>query len=148
MQREVMAAEIERHADGAVGELLRCIDRRIRPHHDCRIGDDGAAAELPAALAGVGDAAVIAPFAGVIHIGFALFEQFAVAGERRDAFRRRHIGFDLLFHAGFAIDPFDGEPFLGEQAFVIGDKFRQALERRRGFENKLFHLHAHFQRKC
>jgi hypothetical protein len=71
-----------------------------------------------------------------------------VAGERRDAFRRRHIGFDLLFHAGFAIDPFDGEPFLGEQAFVIGDKFRQALERRRGFENKLFHLHAHFQRKC
>ena len=84
-----MRAGIERHPDGAAGELLGRIDRRIRPHHDRGISDDGAAAELPAALAGILNPAVIAPFAGVIHVGPPLFEEPAVTGERIDALRHR-----------------------------------------------------------
>src|SRR6184192_3133999 len=37
MQREIMRAEIERHTDALVGQLLRGVDGRIRPHHDRRI---------------------------------------------------------------------------------------------------------------
>jgi hypothetical protein len=143
MQRDVMSAEIERHADGTVGELLRRINRRIGPHHDGGISDDGAAAELSAALAGVLDAAVIAPFAGVIHVGLALFEKLAVTGERIDALRRRHAGLDLLLDAGLAVGPLDFKALLREQAVVVSDQFRQALERRCGFEDKLFHFNLH-----
>ena len=82
MQREIVRAGVERHADRAAGELLRRVDRRIRPHHDGGIGDDGAAADLAAADAGGAGAAVVAPFAGVVHVGLALLEQRAVAAER------------------------------------------------------------------
>ncbi len=81
MQREIVGAEVERHADAAVGELLGGVDRRVRAHHDRREGDDAAAAELPAADLGVLDATVVAPLAGVVHVGLALLEQAAMAGE-------------------------------------------------------------------
>ena len=40
--------------------------------------------------------------------------------------------------AGIAIDPFDAEPFLLEQPFVVGNKLGQTLEGRRGFQYQLF----------
>jgi hypothetical protein len=62
-----------------------------------------------------------------------------MAAERIGAFdilQRRVGGFD----AGFvAVGPLDLNAFLGEQALVIGDKLRQTLERRGGFEHELFH---------
>ena len=45
----------------------------------------------------------------------------------------------LLLDALVAVGPFDREPFLLEQALVIGDQFRQSLERRGGFQNQLLH---------
>ena len=94
-------------------------------------------------MTGVLHAAVIAPFAGVIHVGLALFEKLAVTGERVDALQRRHAGVDLLLDAGLAVGPLDFEALLREQAFIVGDKFRQPLEWRRGFENELFHVLLH-----
>ena len=105
------------------GGLLWRADGKVRAHDERRIGDDGAAAELAAVLVGVLDAAVIAPFAGVVHVGLALFEQLAVAGERIDALGRGHIDLDLLLDAGFAVSPLDIQPLLGEQAFVVGNEF-------------------------
>jgi hypothetical protein len=90
-------------------------------------------------LAGILDAAVIAPFAGVVHVGLALFQELAVAGEWVDALRIGDVRLDLLLDAGFAVGPFDVEALLGEQAFVIGNEFRQALERRGRFQYELFH---------
>ena len=107
MQREIMRAGIEGHADRLVGELLRRIDVRIRTHHDGRISHDGAAAKLARTDAGVFDAAIIAPFAGVIHVRLALLEQLAVAAEGIDAKRIALVLGDRL-HAGLvAVGPFD-----------------------------------------
>ncbi len=139
VQRDVVGAEIERHADGAVGELLRGIDRRIGRDHERRIGDDGAAAELAASRARVLHAAIVAPLAGVIHVRLALLEQLAVAGEGIDAFGARHVRFDLLLHSLLAVGPLDQKPFLLEQPLVIGDELGQPLERRRRFQNELLH---------
>src|SRR6516225_10574544 len=97
MQHEIVRAEIERYADGAVGELLRGVDRRIRPNHDRREGNDRAPAELAAALAGILNAAVIAPFAGVVHVGLALLQQPAVADEWIETLWPRHIGLNFFF---------------------------------------------------
>src|ERR1700733_5766280 len=112
MKRQIMTAEIKRNADRAVGKLLRRIDRRIRPYHDRGIGENGAPSELTAARSGVGDTTVIAPLAGVVHVGLALLEKLAVAGERGDALRRRHTGLDPLVDAGLTVGPFDTESFL------------------------------------
>ena len=94
VQRDVMGAEIKRHADDAVGELLRRIDRRIRRAPRSPNKRRWRGGRAAGCLAGVLHAAVIAPFAGVVHVGLALLEELAVAGERIDAFRRRHIGFE------------------------------------------------------
>src|SRR5256714_15459640 len=82
-----MRAGIERDADTATGELLGGVDRRIRPHHDRRKSHDRAAADLTATDAGGVGAAVIAPLAGVVHVGLAGLEQLAVTAERIDALR-------------------------------------------------------------
>ena len=145
-----MGAEIERHADGVDWRVAAaCRPANSGRTTTRRIGHDGAAAELAAALAGILDAAVIAPFAGVVHVGLALFQQLAVAGERVDAFRVGDVRLDFLLDAGFAVGPFDLEAFLGEQAFVIGDELRQSLERRGRFQYEFFHrrLRAAFVRQ-
>ena len=108
-------------------------------HHQGGIGHDGAAAELAAAGAGVLHPAIVAPFAGIVHVGLALLEQLAVAGEGVDALRAGDVGLDLLLDALLAVGPFDREPFLREQALVVGDQLRQPLERRRGLQHQLFH---------
>src|SRR4029450_9049173 len=124
---------------GAACEPLRRVDRGIRPHHDCRIADDGAAPDLSAADAGGVGAAGVAPLAGPVHVLLARFEQLAVARERFGALhiRERGVGaFDACF---VAVSPFDSQAFAGEQAFVMGHELRQALERRGGFEDELAH---------
>src|SRR5262249_15582568 len=95
--------------------------------------------ELAAAGARVLHPAVIAPFAGVIHVRLALLEQLAVAGEGIDTFRADHVGLDFFLHPLFAVGPLDQEPFLLEQSLVIGDELRQPLERRWGLQDELFH---------
>src|SRR5262249_34337668 len=43
----------------------------------------------------------------------------------------------------FPVRPFDRQPLLLEQAFIIGDEFRQSLEGRGGFQKQfLFHALA------
>jgi hypothetical protein len=146
MQREIMRAEVERHPDQLAGELLRGEHLGVRPHRDRGIADDGAPADLAAADLGVLDAAVVAPFAGVVEVGLALLEHLAVARERIEALRAVHIGSRALVFA-LALDPLDGQAFLREQAFFVGDQFRQSLERRGGFEDELFHGEAPCDRR-
>src|SRR2546423_13717539 len=110
-----MRAGIERDADTATGELLGSVDRRIRPHHDRRISHDRAAADLTAADAGGVGAAVIAPLAGIVHVGLAGFEQLAVAAERIDAPRTIDQLFRLPDPRLVALGPFDEQSFLFEQ---------------------------------
>src|SRR5262249_52041850 len=101
------------------------------------IADNGAAPDLPAANASRIGAAVVAPFAGVVHVGLALLEQLAMAGER---IRALHVGKRGVggLDAGFiAIGPFDSQALAGEQAFIIGHELGQSLERGGGFENEL-----------
>src|SRR2546425_7391910 len=130
VEREVVRAKIERHADRAIRELLRRVDRRRRRDHDGAIGDDGAATELAALDAGLLDAAVVAPFARVVHVGLTLFEEAAVTRERVQSARTGDINHRLLrLRAGVTVDPFDVEPFLLEQALVVGDQLGQTLER-------------------
>src|SRR3954471_21044124 len=105
MQREIMGAEVERHADRLAGELLRREHRRLRPYHDRREGDDAAPPELAAADLGVLDAAVVAPFAGIVHVGLALLEHLAVAGERIESLRARDADVRALLLLGVALDP-------------------------------------------
>src|SRR5215813_7544613 len=141
-----MGAGIERHADPAAGELLRRVDRRVRPHHDRPIGDDAAAADLTAADTSGAGAAVVAPFAGVVHVGFAGFEQRAVADELVGGLHVRDRGVCDLDAGLVALGPLDLEPFFGEQPFVMSHQFRQALERRGGLENEF--LHGAYLRGC
>src|SRR5205085_9633048 len=128
-----------RHPDDLVGELLRCIDRRIRGDHHRRKADDGAPADLATAGAGASDPAIISPFAGVVHVGLALFEQPAVAGERVDALRAGNAEVELLLDAPVAIRPLDLESLLLEQALVIRDQFRQAPDTPRALHNEFLH---------
>ncbi len=130
MQGEIMRACIERHADAAVGQLLGRVNRRVRPHHDGRISDDAATADLAAADGRVLNAAVVAPFAGVVHVRLALLNQGAMACEWIGEF-----GVDR-FDAGLvALGPLDRETLLGEQPFVEGHQLGQALKRRGGFKH-------------
>ena len=82
MQRQIVRSGIERHADGAARQLLRRIDRRIRTHDDSHKGHDRPPPDVAAAHIGIADATVVAPFAGIVHVGLALLEQVAVGGER------------------------------------------------------------------
>src|SRR5262249_17969268 len=82
------------------------------------------------------------------HVGLALFEQAAVARERVDALRARHADVGRLLDALVAIGPLDREPLFGEQALVIGDEFRQPLERRRRFQHQLFHRWSSLARQA
>src|SRR5437660_12480817 len=108
-----MRAKIERHADRAIRELLRRVDRRHRRDHDGAIGDDGAATELAALDAGLLDGAVVAPFARVVHVGLTLFEDAAVARERVQSARTRDIDHgSLLLRAGVTVDPYAVESLL------------------------------------
>src|SRR5881296_356463 len=139
MQRDVMRAEIEGHADGPVGELLRRIDGRIRWHHQRRIADDGASAELPALDTGLLDAAVIAPFAGVVHVRLSLLEEASMARERVHPLGTFDVTLGLLLDAGFAIHPFDNETFPLEQTLIVSDQLRQTLEWCGGFQDQPSH---------
>src|SRR5437899_6545998 len=124
-----MRAKIERHADRAIRELLRRVDRRHRRDHDGAIGDDGAATELAALDAGLLDAAVVAPFARVVHVGLTLFEEAAVTRERVQSARAGDIDHGLLLlRTGVTVDPFDVEPFLREQALAVDDERRQTVK--------------------
>src|SRR5690349_22474119 len=105
-----MRTEIERHSDIAVGKLLRCVDRRLRTHNNGAIRDDAAPSDLPRANARILHAAVIAPLAGVVHIGLALFQQAAMARERVKALLAGDADFGLLLDAFFTVGPFDREP--------------------------------------
>ena len=140
MQRDIVGAEVERHADRNVGELLRRVDGGFGTDDDRRIGDDGAAADLPASLAGLLDAAVVAPLARIVHVGLAVLEHLAVAQEGVEPFGRDDVGRNA-FRVGalVAVRPLDLKPLLFEQAFVIGDEFRQALERLGVFQRELLH---------
>src|SRR5262249_57491667 len=76
------------------------------------------------------DAAVVAPFARVVHVGLTSFEEAAVTRERVQSARTGDIDHGLLFlRAGVAVDPFDVESFLLEQALVVGDQLGQTLKR-------------------
>ena len=125
VQRDVVRAEIERHTDHLVGELLRRVDRRVRRHDHRGVGDDGAAAELAAAGVGRADAAVVAPLAGVVHVRLALLEQLAVAGERIDVFGLVTVRSTFFSTPCSRSAHSTCKPFLLEQALVIGDQFRQ-----------------------
>ena len=114
MQREVMCSGIERNADSAVGELLRRVDGRLGRHDDRCVGNDRAAADLAALHIRVADAAVIAPFACVVHVGLALLEQLAMAAEGVDAVGRAGEAFDGLDAGLVAIVPFDEQAFFFE----------------------------------
>ena len=107
-------------------------------HHQRRKGHDRAAADLAAAHFGAFDAGVIAPFAGVVEVGLALLQELAMARERIDADVACHIKLRGLVDVLFAIRPFDGEPFLLEQALVIGDELGEPLERGGRFQSELF----------
>jgi len=109
-----VGSKIERHADGAAGELLRREHRRVRRHDQGRVGDDSAAAELAAAGARVLHPAVVAPFAGVIHVRLALLEQLAMTGEGVDPFRAGHVGLDYFLDPLLAVGPLDQDPFFLE----------------------------------
>src|SRR5215470_5477985 len=100
-----MRAKKERHADGPVRELLRRVDWRFRGHDEGRIGDDGTAADLSAALLRRLDAAVVAPLTGIIHVREALLEQFAVARERIDLRVAGDGAVDRGRHAHVAVYP-------------------------------------------
>jgi chromosome segregation ATPase len=52
-----------------------------------------------------------------------------MARKRIDALVARHVQLRSLIDSGFAIGPFYCDAFLREQAFVIGDKFCEPLER-------------------
>src|SRR5262249_11564035 len=76
------------------------------------------------------DAAVVAPFARVVHVGLTSFEEAAVTRERVQSAGTGDIEDGLLFlRAGVTVDPFDVESFLLEQAFVVGDQLGQTLKR-------------------
>jgi hypothetical protein len=109
------------------------------PHRQRGVGHNGAPADLAAAEPGVLDTAVVPPLAGVVHIGLPLLEQLAVAGERVEPFRADHVDVGRLLDVLLAVGPFDREALVLEQAFVVGDKLRQSLERGGGFEDQLLH---------
>ncbi len=44
-----------------------------------------------------------------------------------------------FFYAFLAVSPFDSDAFFLEEALVISNQFRQALERRRRLQHKCFH---------
>src|SRR5690242_12708872 len=138
MQRQIMRAEVERYADGLAGELLPGEHLRIRPHHDGGVGDDAAPSDLAAADLRILDAAVVAPFAGVVHVGLALLEHLAVTGERVEPLRRVDVDMGALVVA-LALDPLDLQAFFLKQALAVGDQLRQSLEWGGGFEDELFH---------
>ncbi len=117
-----MRAEVERHADRLAGQLLRGEHLRVWPHHDGGVGDDAAPPDLAAANLGILNAAVVAPFAGVVHVGLALLEHLAVAGERVEPLRGVDVDLGALVLA-LALDPLDLQALLGEQALLIGDQF-------------------------
>jgi len=139
MQCEVVRAKIEWNADAAICQLLWSVDRRIRPHRDRGIRHDSAAADLSAAHARVLDAAVVAPFAGVVHVGLALLQQPAMAVERVQVLRARDVYLRGAVDAGIDILPDDLKSFLGEQAFGVRHQFRQSLEWCRRFQMQCFH---------
>jgi hypothetical protein len=134
-----MGAEIERHADGAARQLLGGVDGRVRSNCERGIGDDAAAAELAATGPGILDAAVVPPFACVVHVRLALLEQLAVARKRVESLRTDHVDLGPLVHVLLAVGPLDDQPLFLEQPLVIGHQFRQSLKRRGGFQNELLH---------
>ncbi len=138
MQRQIMRPEIERHADSAVRKLLRRVDGESGATTMRRIGDDRAAADLSAAVSGVLHAAVIAPLAGIVHVGLTLLEQPAMARERVQPLGAGDsLGVFFSTPSSRSAHSID-QAFLVKQPFVIRDQFRQPLKRCRGFQNELF----------
>src|SRR5258708_4615044 len=97
-------------------------------------------ARLKAADAGVLDAAVIAPFAGVVYVRLALLDQLAVAAERVHAFRAGDVDLGRPVDAGVAVGPLDDQAFLFEQALLIGHQLGEALEGRRRLQHQFLHI--------
>src|SRR4029079_5362085 len=140
MQRNIVGPKVERHANGNVSELLRRVDRGVGTDDDRCIGDDGAAADLAASLAGFLDTAVITPLAGIVHVGLAVLEHLAMSQEGIESLWRDDIGGNTLRVGAFvAIGPLDLKSLLFEQAFVVGDDLRQALERLGVFQREFLH---------
>ena len=121
---------------------MRGINRRVRRHDDGGEGHNAAPAELPAADGRVLHAAIVAPFAGIVHVGLALLEQPAVATEGVEAFRAEHVRGRVVVGAFVRIDPRDLQAFSREKTFRIGDLLRQPLERGRVLDDQRFHAQA------
>lgn len=139
VQGEIVRAEIERDADLPVGKLLRGVNGRIRPHRNRRESYDAAAAELTAANAGVLHTAVVAPLAGIVHVGPALLEQPAVAAEGVEPLRAEHVGAGVAVGPVVGIDPPNLKSFARKQALCVGDQLRQPLERSGVLHDQRFH---------
>ena len=94
---------------------------------DCIITDDGAPPDLPAAFRGVLHAAVVAPFAGVVHIGLPEFQEPPVAREGVLALLRGDARVDLFLDALFAVRPGD-VIFIAKSVERIGDHCKNIAE--------------------
>src|SRR5215467_14869155 len=113
MQRHIVGAKVERHGDRYVRQLLRRIDGGLRTDDDRRIGYDGAAADLPTSFACFLNAAVVAPLAGVVHIGLADLEHLAVAQEAIESLGRDDVCSNtLIIGTLLAVRPLDRKPLL------------------------------------
>jgi hypothetical protein len=78
---------------------------------------------LPAANSGFLNAAVIAPFAGVIEVGLTNFGHLAVAEEGIETLGAQNVRRNVPPDTGVPIHPLDLKSFLFEQTFFIGDDF-------------------------
>ena len=95
--------------------------------------------DLPAGVdAGVLHPAVVAPFAGVVHVGLALLEEHAVTRVRVRVLGLGDVGVGILVSRS-PVGKLDGQPFLLEQALFVCHQFTQALKRRGALKNQLFH---------
>src|ERR1044071_413215 len=118
-----MGAEIERHANRNICELLRRVNRGFWTNDNRRIGDDRAAADLAASFASFLNATVVAPLARVVHVGLAHLKHLAVAQKGIEPLGRDNVGGDaLMIDALVAIRPSDLQAFLFKETLVIGDR--------------------------
>ena len=120
MQREIVCSGIERDAHGVIGKLLRREHGRMRGDRDGAVGHDGPASDLPAADRGGAGAAVIAPFASIVHVGFALLQQGAMADEWIGALRVGNGRVGGLNAGLVPVRPLDKDSFLLEQTLIVG----------------------------
>src|SRR5262249_332130 len=138
LDREIVAAVEERDADLTIGELLGSLHGRVAAHHNRRVGNNGTAADLAALHLGAFDARIIAPFAGVIEVGLALFELAAMTRKPRRILVAGDVELRALVDAFFAGDSFERSPLLFEESLRLGRKVSQSLEGGRRFKSDDF----------